>query len=123
MSAIATWSSGRWRNRFRPLRAYVESYTSHHMVTNQRSNVDGDRARAVAYLHSVHVDTPTPPGAYGAGRSARGDPAVPRLEGDASESPGSAPEPDQGADRDAVHAAPERRGEQPPGGGVVLDVG
>jgi IS5 family transposase len=36
-------------------------YVSHHMVTNHRCVIDGDRARAVAYLHSTHVDDPERP--------------------------------------------------------------
>ena len=39
-------------------------FLGHHMLSNHRSVIDGDRARAIAYLHSVHVDDPERPADY-----------------------------------------------------------
>jgi SnoaL-like domain len=36
-------------------------FLGHHMLANHRCVIAGDRARAVAYLHSVHVDDPERP--------------------------------------------------------------
>ena len=36
-------------------------FVSHHVITNHRMRVDGDRARAVTYLTSVHLDDPQKP--------------------------------------------------------------
>jgi len=36
-------------------------FVSHHMITNHRVAIDGDRARVVTYLHSVHLDDPQKP--------------------------------------------------------------
>jgi SnoaL-like protein len=40
-------------------------FVSHHMMTNQRVELDGDTARAVTYLHSVHLDDPQKPDEHG----------------------------------------------------------
>jgi hypothetical protein len=37
---------------------------SHHIITNQRVTIEGDRARATTYLHSVHLDDPQKPGEH-----------------------------------------------------------
>lgn len=42
-------------------RAVERHFTSHHMITNVRIALDGDRAKAVGYFHSVHLDDPTRP--------------------------------------------------------------
>lgn len=39
-------------------------FVSHHMITNHRITIDGDTARAVGYLHSVHLDDPQKPDAH-----------------------------------------------------------
>ena len=36
-------------------------FVSHHVITNHRMRVEGDRARAVTYLTSVHLDDPQKP--------------------------------------------------------------
>jgi hypothetical protein len=36
-------------------------FVSHHVITNPRIKLDGDRARAVTYLTSVHLDDPEKP--------------------------------------------------------------
>ena len=36
-------------------------FVSHHVITNHRMAIDGDRARAVTYLTSVHLDDPQKP--------------------------------------------------------------
>jgi hypothetical protein len=36
-------------------------FVSHHVITNHRATIDGDRARAITYLHSVHLDDPRRP--------------------------------------------------------------
>jgi hypothetical protein len=36
-------------------------FVSHHVLTNYRIAVDGDRAKATCYLHSVHLDDPQRP--------------------------------------------------------------
>jgi len=36
-------------------------FVSHHVITNHRMKVAGDRARAVTYLTSVHLDDPQKP--------------------------------------------------------------
>lgn len=36
-------------------------FTSHHMISNVRVALAGDRARVVAYFHSVHLDDPEQP--------------------------------------------------------------
>ncbi|MGH9246523.1 MAG: nuclear transport factor 2 family protein [Acidimicrobiales bacterium] len=41
--------------------AISHHFTSHHMITNHRGTVTGDRAWAVAYFHSVHLDDPGQP--------------------------------------------------------------
>ena len=33
-------------------------FTSHHLMANERITLDGDKAKAIVYLHSVHVDDP-----------------------------------------------------------------
>jgi SnoaL-like domain len=42
-------------------RAIDQHFTSHHMISNVRARFAGDRARAVAYFHSVHLDDPEHP--------------------------------------------------------------
>jgi len=42
-------------------RGLARHFVGHHMVTNHRCMIDGDRARAVAYLRSSHVDDPAQP--------------------------------------------------------------
>lgn len=39
-------------------------FVSHHVITNHRMRVEGDRARAVTYLTSVHLDDPQKPKAH-----------------------------------------------------------
>lgn len=39
-------------------------FVSHHVITNPRVTLDGDRARAVTYLTSVHLDDPEKPKAH-----------------------------------------------------------
>jgi hypothetical protein len=39
-------------------------FLGHHMLSNHRFVIDGNRARAVAYLHSVHVDDRERPADY-----------------------------------------------------------
>jgi hypothetical protein len=39
-------------------------FLGHHMLSNHRCVIDGDKARAIAYLHSVHVDDPDRPADY-----------------------------------------------------------
>jgi hypothetical protein len=39
--------------------------SGHHMITNHRVTIDGDHARAVAYLHSVHLDDAQHPEVHG----------------------------------------------------------
>ena len=36
-------------------------FTSHHMISNERIRIRGDRARMVCYFHSVHLDDPQHP--------------------------------------------------------------
>jgi hypothetical protein len=36
-------------------------FVSHHIITNHRARIEGDRARATTYLHSVHLDDPRQP--------------------------------------------------------------
>jgi len=38
--------------------AMSRHFTSHHMITNIRVTIDGARARAVGYFHSIHLDDP-----------------------------------------------------------------
>jgi hypothetical protein len=40
-------------------------FTAHHILTNHRMRIDGDRAKAVVYLHSVHLDDPLKPEEHG----------------------------------------------------------
>ncbi len=42
-------------------RGLSKHFVGHHMVTNHRSVINGDRARAVAYLRSSHLDDPGQP--------------------------------------------------------------
>ena len=39
-------------------------FVSHHVITNHRMRIEGDRARAVTYLTSVHLDDPQKPKAH-----------------------------------------------------------
>ena len=39
-------------------------FVSHHVITNHRMRIAGDRARAVTYLTSVHLDDPQKPKAH-----------------------------------------------------------
>jgi ketosteroid isomerase-like protein len=41
--------------------ALEQHFTSHHMITNIRIALAGDRARVVGYFHSVHLDDPLRP--------------------------------------------------------------
>jgi ketosteroid isomerase-like protein len=49
-----------WHGRDDIMRRTIEGVSrhaaSHHIVSNHRMRVEGDRARAVVYLHSVHLD-------------------------------------------------------------------
>jgi ketosteroid isomerase-like protein len=40
-------------------------FTSHHVLANHRISLDGDRAKAVSYMQSVHLDDPTKPAEHG----------------------------------------------------------
>ncbi|MBM4420132.1 MAG: nuclear transport factor 2 family protein [Chloroflexi bacterium] len=40
-------------------------FTSHHIMTNIRIALDGDKAKATVYLHSVHLDDPSKPAEHG----------------------------------------------------------
>lgn len=49
-----------WRGKDEIVRRTIEGVSrhvaSHHIVSNHRMRIDGDGARAVVYLHSVHLD-------------------------------------------------------------------
>ncbi|HZC70648.1 MAG TPA: nuclear transport factor 2 family protein [Jatrophihabitans sp.] len=42
-----------------------QHFTSHHVLANHRITLDGDRAKAVTYMQSVHLDDPTKPADHG----------------------------------------------------------
>lgn len=58
-----------WRGRVDIMKQMVEGvsrhFAAHHILTNYRIRIDGDRARAVVYLHSVHLDDPQKPEEHG----------------------------------------------------------
>lgn len=60
---------GAWRGKQEIMARMVEGvsrhFTSHHVLANHRISVDGDRAQAVTYMHSVHLDEPTQPAEHG----------------------------------------------------------
>ena len=45
-------------------RGVSRHFVSHHVITNHRMRIEGDRARAVTYLTSVHLDDPQKPKAH-----------------------------------------------------------
>ena len=58
-----------WRGKSDIIKRTIEGVSrhvaAHHIVTNHRMTIDGDRARAVVYLHSVHLDDPQRADAHG----------------------------------------------------------
>lgn len=58
-----------WRGKADVMRRTVEGvsrhFAAHHMVSNHRMMIDGDRARVVVYLHSVHLDDAQKPEQHG----------------------------------------------------------
>jgi hypothetical protein len=58
-----------WRGKADIMKRTIEGVSrhvaAHHIVTNHRMTIRGDGARAVVYLHSVHLDDPQRADAHG----------------------------------------------------------
>ncbi|MGH2492835.1 MAG: nuclear transport factor 2 family protein [Candidatus Limnocylindria bacterium] len=58
-----------WRGKQQIMKRTIEGvsrhFTAHHIMTNHRMTIDGDRAKAVVYLHSVHLDDASKPAEHG----------------------------------------------------------